>query len=76
MLNAYWEPLAFELPPLPAKERWHRIADTALPAPDDFSDPEAAPPMDGDRYRVEARSAVVLMAQGSHLRGDKPAQKW
>jgi len=66
MLNAYWEPLMFELPPLPTGERWHRIVDTALPTPGDFSDPEAARPMDGDRYRVEARSAVLLMAQGSH----------
>ena len=65
MLNAYWEPLAFELPPLPARERWHRIVDTALLAPDDFSDPEAAPTINGDRYQVGARSAVVLMAQGS-----------
>ena len=30
MLNAYWEPLAFELPPLKGKERWSRIVDTAL----------------------------------------------
>jgi glycogen operon protein len=66
MLNAYWEPLTFELPPLRAGERWHRIVDTALPALDDFSDPEVAPPIEGDRYRVEARSAVLLMAQGSH----------
>jgi hypothetical protein len=65
MLNAYWEPLTFELPPLPAGERWHRIVDTALPTPDDFSDPEAATAMDGDRYRVEARSAVMLMARAS-----------
>ncbi|MFB0533890.1 MAG: glycogen debranching protein GlgX [Anaerolineae bacterium] len=65
MLNAYWEPLTFELPPLQAGERWHRIVDTALPAPDDFSDPEAAPPLDENWYRGEARSAVVLMAQAS-----------
>ncbi|MCU0538128.1 MAG: glycogen debranching protein GlgX, partial [Hydrococcus sp. Prado102] len=30
MLNAYWEPLAFELPLLGHGDRWHRIIDTAL----------------------------------------------
>jgi isoamylase len=66
MLNAYWEPLAFELPPLPdglQRARWHRVVDTALPSPDDFRELEAAPPVGEDRYRVEARSAVVLIAQ-------------
>jgi isoamylase len=66
MLNAYWEPLTFELPPPRTGERWYRIVDTVLPAPDDFSAPETAPPIEGDQYQVEARSAVVLMAQGSH----------
>jgi len=61
MLNAYREPLLFALPPLPAGTCFHRIVDTALPSPDDFSDPEAALPVEGDQYRAEARSAVVLM---------------
>jgi isoamylase len=64
LLNAYWEPLSFALPPLPAGEGWHRIVDTALDSPDDFCEPETAPPVDQDRYEVGARSAVILMRLG------------
>ena len=63
ILNAYWEPLMFELPPLPATERWYRVADTALPSPDDFSEPGAEPPVTGAKYRAEARSVVILSAR-------------
>ncbi|NES87462.1 MAG: glycogen debranching enzyme, partial [Moorea sp. SIO2B7] len=62
ILNAYWEPLTFDLRELRHKEHWHRIVDTALPAPDDFSDRETAPIIKNSHYRVEARSSVVLMA--------------
>lgn len=61
MLNAYWELLTFEIPPLGSGECWHRIVDTALPTPEDFCDRETAPRIEGDGYRVEARSSVVLM---------------
>jgi glycogen operon protein len=63
MLNAYWEPLTFEVPPLGDGESWHRIVDTALPTPEDFCDREAAPIIEGDRYRTQAHSSVVLMAR-------------
>ena len=36
ILNAYWEPLTFELPPLPVDQRWHRLIDTAQPCPRRF----------------------------------------
>lgn len=62
MLNAYWEPLNFELPPLESGNYWHRIIDTALSVPDDFSDLEAAVKIDEENfYLVTARSCVVLM---------------
>ena len=35
MFNAYWEPLEFELPPLPPGDGWLRAIDTALPGPED-----------------------------------------
>lgn len=63
MLNAYWQPLVFVLPPLRPGESWYRVVDTARGSPDDFCDLETAPPIEGDAYRLEARSAVVLMAQ-------------
>lgn len=65
ILNAYWKPLAFELPPLGKEESWHRIVDTALASPDDFSPLEVAPPFTGKAYQTEARSAVVLMARSN-----------
>ena len=61
ILNAYWQPLNFELPPLGSGKHWHRIIDTALSAPDDFSDLPKAPKIQEDNYLVTARSAVVLM---------------
>lgn len=62
MLNAYWDALPFELPPLDGGERWHRIVDTFLPAPEDFCPLETAPIFSGDRYEVKPRSIAVLMA--------------
>ncbi len=61
ILNAYWQSLDFELPPLESGNYWHRILDTALPAPDDFADLTAAVKIEGDSYLVTARSSVVLM---------------
>lgn len=61
-LNAYYEALTFELPPLPAGFHWHRIVDTNLPTPQDFLEPALAPTLFASSYRVEARAAVVLMA--------------
>ncbi len=63
MLNAYWEPLTFELPPLSPEQRWCRVVDTALPSPDDISEPGREPPVAGNEYRVEARSVVILKAR-------------
>ncbi|MDJ0568046.1 MAG: glycogen debranching protein GlgX [Pleurocapsa sp. MO_192.B19] len=60
ILNAYWKALKFELPPLKSGY-WHRIIDTALAAPDDFSDLKAAVKIHEDNYLVTARSSLVLM---------------
>jgi isoamylase len=65
ILNAYWEPLVFDLPPLPPERRWHRLIDTALPSPDDFTPPDRARPLAEHRYRAASRSVVVLSAQNS-----------
>ena len=59
MLNAYWEPLTFELPPQTAEtqERWQRWIDTALQSPDDIRrlDESAL-----KTYVVQPRSLVFL----------------
>ena len=61
MFNAYWEPLTFELPPLPANKKWHRVIDTALVPPDDCYEPQDAPVVEEESYTVLGRSSVVLM---------------
>ena len=61
ILNAYWEPLAFELPP-PATGLgpWRRWVDTSLPSPEDIVDWPAAPAVAGESYRAGPRSVVML----------------
>jgi glycogen operon protein len=62
MFNAYWEPLKFELPPLPAggREAWRRCIDTALPTPDDICPWREAPVVRWPKYEVRPRSMVLL----------------
>jgi isoamylase len=59
ILNAYWQPLEFELPPAFA---WQRHIDTALESPFDIEDWQTAPAVGSTSYRAEARSVVVLFA--------------
>lgn len=72
ILNAYWEPLTFEIPPPPpATSGWRRVVDTALAAPEDFCEREQAPILhapDGSvagglTYQVAARSIIMLVAE-------------
>jgi glycogen operon protein len=61
MLNAYWEPLTFELPPVSAEQGWRRWIDTALEAPDDICPWESAPVVRQPTYEVPPRSVVLLV---------------
>jgi glycogen operon protein len=62
ILNMDDQELDFELPAVEAR-RWHRAFDTALPEPDDASEPGGEPPVpDEQAYRAAARSAVVLVS--------------
>ena len=63
ILNAYWEPLDFELP-LPSDSRgtWRRWIDTALEPPHEIVEWQTAPPVSGRTYRVGPRSVVMLIA--------------
>jgi isoamylase len=65
MSNAYWEPLDFELPPVPETgvSGWQRWIDTALDSPEDIMDPPAAPLVPGTRYRVMPRSVAALFVR-------------
>jgi len=61
--NAYWEPLAFELPRAAGRHRgWRRLIDTDLDSPHDICPGPDAPLVSDDRYPVQPRSVVVLFA--------------
>ena len=61
VFNAYWKPLQFQLPPLELGSHWHRIIDTSLNSPEDFTEPTAAPKVYENCYRVAPRSSIVLI---------------
>src|SRR5215510_7896745 len=65
ILNAYWQPLDFELPPLNNAQAnpWRRWIDTALDSPRDIIEWEAAEPIPGYTYRAESRSVVMLFTE-------------
>jgi glycogen operon protein len=62
ILNAYWEPLDFELPPMVgvSQPAWRRWIDTSLESPHDIVPWNTAPSVPDQSYRAGARSVVVL----------------
>jgi glycogen operon protein len=63
ILNGYWEPLDFELPP--AGNPWRRWIDTSLQSPDDIVEWRSARPVPGSSYRAGPRSVVVLYTEST-----------
>jgi glycogen operon protein len=67
IMNAYWEPLDFELPPVLSAHReqaWRRWIDTSRPSPEDIVAWQSAAPVTETRgYPVGPRSVVVLWRQ-------------
>jgi glycogen operon protein len=64
ILNAFWEPLDFELPRTgKSGTTWRRWIDTALDSPEDIVEWETAPVVATQTYRAMARSVVALYAQ-------------
>jgi glycogen operon protein len=61
ILNAFWEPLDFELPKLETGVSWRRWIDTALDSPHDIVPWEEAPAVPKSTYRAQARSVVMLI---------------
>ena len=65
VLNAYWDPLRFELPlrdgDLPV--RWRCCIDTAAASPDDCRMWEEASDVDAPVFVVQPRSLVVLASR-------------
>jgi isoamylase len=62
ILNAFWEPLDFELPDSRQGNPWRRWIDTALDSPNDIVEWQSSPEIAGTIYRAELRSVVVLFA--------------
>jgi isoamylase len=65
ILNAYWEPLEFELPPSGdgSSSSWRRWIDTALDSPYDIVPWQTAAPLSNYTYQAAARSVVVLFEE-------------
>jgi glycogen operon protein len=65
ILNAYWEPLDFELPPIGEGDAgaWRRWIDTSLESPQDIVPWQAAASLSDQTYRAAARSVVVLIEE-------------
>ncbi len=64
MINAYWEPLEFDIPlPDPRGGPWRRIIDTALDSPEDICEWADASVVRAATYAVEPRSIVLLLAR-------------
>lgn len=60
MINCYWEDLDFAVQEGQADE-WLRVVDTSQDSPKDILEPESAERLTSLRYRVRARSVVVLI---------------
>jgi isoamylase len=64
MMNAYWEPLEFEIPPLNGeKAGWRRCIDTAMQSPEDIAEWRSAPRHAGRSCLVQPRSLVLLASR-------------
>jgi glycogen operon protein len=63
ILNAYWEPLEFEVPPLEGEESWRRCIDTFLDPPEDICGWAEAKSVQGSTCRVQPRSVVMLLGR-------------
>jgi len=62
MMNAYREPLEFELPKLTGHQ-WHRWIDTSLDSPDDICDWLKLPGFTEPVYRVESHTIAILVTR-------------
>lgn len=61
MINAYWEPLTFQLPPTENGRTWRLWLDTQRPSPTDISPWEETESLAANMYEVAARSIVVFI---------------
>jgi isoamylase len=69
ILNAYWEPLTFELPAATADNPWRRWIDTSLESPNDIVPWQDAPTIADSHYQVCDRSVVMLYSRFDNSSG-------
>jgi glycogen operon protein len=62
IINAYREPLRFQLPVTTSGKPWQRWIDTSRESPDDISFWRQAPSVEEKEYDVDAHSIVVLIS--------------
>jgi glycogen operon protein len=66
MINSYWEPLAFAIPPLDEKSSlWRRCIDTSRAAPEDTSGWNKAQAVRDGTFVVQPRSIVLLVSKST-----------
>jgi glycogen operon protein len=63
MMNAYWEPLTFELPALEEGRQWRRWIDTSLESPHDIRPWQEAEAYSDATYVVSPRAVVALWGE-------------
>lgn len=73
ILNAYWEPLEFQLPAPVGVDGWRCLIDTALKSPFDIADSVSASRVDQSSYAVQPHSVVVL---SSEINGQAGLGSW
>jgi glycogen operon protein len=66
MINAWREPLVFELPPVRdlTGGRWRRWLDTSLPSPADIVPLDEAPEFGNGTYELPSHSVALIFARG------------
>jgi glycogen operon protein len=65
-MNAYHEPLDFQVPAAPSGRPWRLAVDTALPSPQDLFQEDLGPLIAVSRiYRVQAHSMIILVSEAT-----------
>ena len=63
-INAWQEPLTFQIPPSPSGRPWRRVVDTALASPLDIVPEDDAPTVPLDMpYPLASFSLIVLISE-------------
>ncbi len=62
-LNAFWQPLEFQIPKPISQKPWRLIVNTSLPSPQDFTKEDYALIHHSSSFLLPSRSLIVLLAK-------------